>query len=138
MPTLTVNVTKQKVKVNNDEEMYIAHLKSYSRISFDEIIRMTASSQSISEANIASAFYALAATIKRYVLEGHVVDLGPIGTFRASINCTAEKNREDLSPKNVTRRRIIFHPSSELKDALYQAKVVGFHEGDEKDDEELE
>lgn len=131
MPTLTVNVTKQKIKVNNDEEMYVAHLKSYSRISPDEIIKMTAKNQGVSEANVASSFYALAATIKQFVLEGHVVDLGPIGTFRASINCTAEKNREDLSPRSVTRRRIIFHPSSELRDALYQAKVVGFHEGEE-------
>ena len=138
MPTLTVNVTKQKIKVNNDEEMYVAHLKSYSRISCDEIIRVTAQSQGISEANIASAFYALAATIKRYVLEGHVVDLGPIGTFRASVNCTAEKNREDLSPKSITRRRIIFHPSLDLKNALYQAKVVGFHDGEEKDSEGME
>ena len=134
MPTLTVNVTKQKVKVNNDEEMYVAHLKSYSRISDDEIIAITAKNEGVSEANVASIFHALAATMKKFVLEGHVVDFGPIGTFRASINCTAERNREDLSPKNITRRRIIFHPSAKLKEALYQAKVVGFHDGE--DDEE--
>lgn len=135
MPTLEVKVHKQKVGVKNDEEMYVAHLKSYSRMSKEQIIDIIAENQGISKANVAASFYALAETFKQFVLEGHVVDLGPLGTFRASISCTAEKNLEDLSPRNIKRRRIIFHPSPELMDALYDAKIVGFHKVEEEESE---
>ena len=122
MPTLKVNVTKQKVKVNNDEEMYVARLKSYSRISRDSVIKMTAANCGISEANVASAFYALSATIKKFVLEGHVVDMSPIGTFRASINCSAEKNREadekrkDEADARNDAEQMIFATEKAIKD----------------------
>ena len=126
MPTLKVKIHKQKVSVKNDEEMYVAHLKSYTRMPKEEVIRTISENQGISKANVAASFYA-------FLLEGHVVDLGPLGTFRASINCTAEKNLKDLSPKNITRRRIIYHPSPELMEALYDAKIVGFHEVEEEE-----
>ena len=135
MPTLKVKIHKQKVSVKNGEEMYVAHLKSYTRMPKEEVIRVISENQGISKANVAASFYALADTFKQFLLEGHVVDLGPLGTFRASISCTAEKNLNDLSPKNITRRRIIYHPSPELMEALYDAKIVGFHEVEEEEPE---
>ena len=47
MPTLKVKIQKQKVSVKNDEEMYVAHLKSYTRMPKEEVIRTISENQGV-------------------------------------------------------------------------------------------
>lgn len=126
MGKLQVSVSHQRVGVNHNRKMYVAHLMSYSMISLEQLIQMAATDSGMSESNVAAALYALATQVEELVLSGHSVDLGVLGNLRASFSCKAKERKEDLDSTCITRRRFIYTPSPRLKSALYHAHVEGF------------
>ena len=126
MAKLQVSVSHQRVHVNENRKMYVAHMVRYSMISLEQLIQMAASDSGMSESNVAAALYALATQVEELVLTGHSVDLGVLGILRASFSCKAKERIEDLDYTCITRRRFIFTPSDRLKTALYNAHVEGF------------
>ena len=126
MAKLQVSVSHQRVHVNENRKMYVAHMVRYSMISLEQLIQMAATDSGMSESNVAAALYALATQVEELVLTGHSVDLGALGILRASFSCKAKERIEDLDYTCITRRRFIFTPSDRLKTALYNAHVEGF------------
>ena len=126
MGKLRVSVSHQRVRVNQNRKMYVAHLVRYSMISLEQLVQMAASDSGMSESNVAAALYALATQVEELVLTGHSVDLGVLGNLRASFSCKAKERKEDLDYTCITRRRFIYTPSPRLKSALYNAHVEGF------------
>ena len=126
MAKLQVSVSHQRVHVNENRKMYVAHMVRYSMISLEQLIQMAATDSGMSESNVAAALYALATQVEELVLTGHSVDLGVLGILRASFSCKAKERIEDLDYTCITRRRFIFTPSDRLKTALYNAHVEAF------------
>jgi len=73
---------------------------------------------SLTEADIYAVLQSLVREIPRAISQGQIVRLGNLGSFRMSINSTGSEKKEDVSELNVYRRRLIFHPSKQLKKQL--------------------
>ena len=126
MATLKVNVRKQRVGVMQNREMYVAHVDNQTLIDRENLISMAASDSGLSEAQIVASLFALEMQVEELLLEGHRVNFGILGTFRMSVDCKAKERREDMTAECITRRRIIYTPSTRIKGKLNNAKIKGF------------
>lgn len=75
------------------------------------------------KAMMRASFDAIMLQVKELLLNGHGIQLGDLGTFRFSIKCKSVDNAEDISVNNVKRRRIIFTPSSDMRNAIKRVKM---------------
>lgn len=126
MSAITVKIRRQRVGVMNNKEMYVAHPVRYTQIGEHQLIDMAAKDSGLSEAQVAAALYALEVQIEELLLEGHSVDFGVLGSFRVLMDCKAKEFREDMNARCITRRRILYRPSSRIKTKLNNARVEGF------------
>lgn len=118
-------VVKQKVAVNNNKEMYVAHPVYAGKISTEELIKMAAQDNQLSEANMAAAIYAFQREMMKMLLNGHPIQLGVFGTFRVSASTKASAEEKNFSSDWITKKRIIYTPSPDLKKELNKIECVG-------------
>lgn len=95
----------------------------YSLIKGEQVIKYAAQNSGMRKAEVVDGYYAILQTFKNYVLNGHSVVLPGIGTFRLSCKTSAVETDEDQSADNVKRVRIIFTPSTLLRQELYSTSL---------------
>lgn len=58
-------------------------------------------------------------TFKEMLLNGHNINLPGVGTFALRLKTVSHEKREDISlPDDIVRKKILFTPCKELKDAM--------------------
>jgi len=116
MNTGKINATIRHSRIAYiDEKRYVARTVTYSRIDTATILERAADNSGIDRGVLSYAFYSIMKTFKNFLFNGHVVELGPLGTFRVSFSCPAAKEIEDCTPNGITCRRVIYNLSKELK-----------------------
>jgi len=108
-------VVRRRRMACRDELRYVARPVTYSSIGTEEVLARAAENSNIDRGALSHAFYAIEKEFKNFLLTGHTVRLGVIGTFRPSFSCRSGARREDVRPEGITCRRIVFMPSVELK-----------------------
>ncbi len=68
-----------------------------------------------SEGTVTGLLRDLLTEMQKWLLLGHSVRLGEIGVFSLTLNGSGSDTREDYDPSNVTRVRVRFTPSADLK-----------------------
>lgn len=117
-------VVKQKVTVNDKKDMYVAHPVYANKITTEELIKMAAHDNQLSEATMAGAIYAFQKEMMQMLLNGHPIQFGVLGTFRLSASTKASEDNSRFSPDWVTRKRIIYTPSKEMKSEIERLECV--------------
>lgn len=127
MSAIKVNVHRQPMP-HGQEDCYRARVTNYSRLDANDVIRRVSRNTGFSEPMLKGAVAALEQELTQMMLNGHIVDFGDLGTFRVSVSCHAPSRRDKVDASCVRRRRIIFSPSSRLRESLQDVEFEGFGE----------
>lgn len=88
----------------------------------DDLASEISHSSSLSEADVYAVLQSLVHAIPRAIADGYIVRLGNLGSFRMSVNSSGSVRTEDVSEKNIDKRRLIFNAGKQMKRALEQIK----------------
>lgn len=124
MAKMKFKVVKQKVTVNDKKEMYVAHPVYASKITTKDLIKLAATDNQMSEATMAAAIYAFQKEMVQMLMNGHPIQFGELGTFRLSASTKASEDNDKFSADWITRKRVIYTPSKEIKNEIDKIEFV--------------
>ena len=95
----------------------------YIPISEKKVFKEAAAHTGVSEAVLKAAWDAAGEVIRAWATEGHSVPLPGLGTMRFGVRAKAVEDLEDVKTSLISTRRIVFTPSSEMKDVLKDTSI---------------
>ena len=124
-----------------DENKYITSAMRYSTISAEQLIEYACENSGIPKAQMASSFYAIQQQIEQFVLNGHSLELGNLGTFYLSTRCKAVDTKEAAGAEAVEGLYLRFRQSKRIRTLLETnidltvVTVVPGESGEENDEQ---
>lgn len=95
----------------------------YSTLKEDKVISEAALRSGISKGTINATWEAIGDVIKSWATEGHSVPIPGLGTMRFGVRANSVEKVEDVSTSLITSRRVIFTPSSAIKQELKDTSI---------------
>ena len=124
---LKVKAKEKLLKFSKQSEgswRYVMVPDLYSSLAQDKVIREAALRSGVSQGVMQACWDAAGQVIKAWATEGHSVALPGLGTMRFGLSATAVENVNDVKSGLIKTRRIIFTPSTDLKDELKNTAIV--------------
>mgnify|MGYP002853989609 CR=1 FL=1 len=120
MGTIQLRSKKQGIGFMKDEEgivpkRFVTRAVKYSTIDINEIAQHCADDSGVSRATVKAAVKAILLQFEEMLLNGHIVKVGNLGSFRLATISKGVKDPTQVSVENIVRKHIIFTPSPELK-----------------------
>ena len=97
---------------------YVMIPELYIPLTQDKVIKEAALRSGVSRGVMQACWDAAGEVIKAWATEGHSVALPGLGTMRFSLRAKSVADVNDVKASLIKSRRIIFTPTSELKDEL--------------------
>ena len=114
MSTVKVASSKQKVAVLN-KEGYVSRVKTYSTLTGDAFIELAALNSGINESQLSAAMAAIKQQFQNFLVRGYAVTIPGVGIFRLGVNAKMVDKEEDVSAKQIYRRKIIFRANTNVR-----------------------
>jgi len=95
---------------------------SSGEMTLDDLASEISHASSLTEADVHAVLQSLVRAIPRAIADGYIVRLGNLGSFRMSVNSSGSERREDVSEKNIQKRRLIFYAGRQVKKELEKVK----------------
>ena len=95
----------------------------YSTLKEDKVISEAALRSGISKGTLNATWEAIGDVIKSWATEGHSVPIPGLGTMRFGVRANSVENVEDVSTSLITSRRVIFTPSTDIKQELKDTSI---------------
>ncbi|MBQ8530544.1 MAG: DNA-binding protein [Parabacteroides sp.] len=102
---------------------YVMQTQLYNTLSRDKVIREAAIRSGMQQGTINAAWAAIGEVIKAWATEGHSVAIPGVGTMRFSVRATSVEDVAEVSANLITSRRVIFTPSTDIKEELANTSV---------------
>ena len=103
---------------------YLDHLEIYSSLAQEKVIREAALRSGVSQGVMQACWDAAGSVIKAWATEGHSVALPGLGTMRFGLSAKSVADVNDVKTSLIRTRRIVFTPSTDLKDELRNTSVI--------------
>lgn len=124
---IKVKAIERNVSFSKDAEKakwaYIMQPELYGRLNKDKAIEQAALLSGMPKAVIQASVNAYAEVMTTWATEGHSVPIPGLGTMRFGIRANAVEDVALVSTGLVKSRRVIFTPSSEIKEQLAKASI---------------
>ena len=122
---LKVKAKEQLIKVGKyaDTYRYVMMPELYTALAQDKVIKEAALRSGVSRGVMQACWDAAGEVIKAWATEGHSVALPGLGTMRFGLRAKSVANVNDVKAGLISSRRIIFTPTSELKEELAKTAV---------------
>lgn len=133
MAKIKVNAALQRIAFL-EKEGYVSRAVVYSKISGSEVLEFASMNSGINQGQLAAAMHAIVQEFRNHLLTGHSVELPGVGIFRVGVNSKMVETAEDVCVGNITRRKVHFLPSTNIKALLNRVSFTT--KGDGEDDEE--
>lgn len=117
MGTIKLQTRLQRVACVN-KNLYLTKALSYSKITLEQLIDYASENSGIPKAQMAASFYAISQQIEQFVLNGHSLELGTLGSFYLSTEAKASETEEGAGADAVERFSLKFRQSKRLRDLL--------------------
>ena len=126
--TMRVKAVEKKLKFTKNENdpgvwRYVMAPELYSSLAQKKVIKEAALRSGVSQGVMQACWDAAGEVIKAWATEGHSVALPGLGTMRFGLRSKSVENVEDVKSNLITSRRIIFTPSTDLKDELASTAI---------------
>ena len=120
---LRVKAVERLLKFTNDPKdpgvyRYVMKPEMYSSLTQAKVIKEAALRSGVSQGVMKACWDAAGEVIKAWATEGHSVALPGLGNMRFGLRSKAVENVNDVKAGLISSRRIIFTPSTDLKDEL--------------------
>ena len=96
----------------------------YSSLAKEKVIREAAMRSGVSEGVMQACWDAAGEVIKAWATEGHSVPMPGLGTMRFGLSAKSVGDVNEVKSSLITVRRIVFTPSTELKDELRNTDII--------------
>ena len=117
MGKINLQTRLQRVACVN-KNLYLTKALSYSKITLEQLIDYASENSGIPKAQMAASFYAISQQIEQFVLNGHSLELGTLGSFYLSTEAKASETEEGAGAEAVERFSLKFRQSKQLRDLL--------------------
>ncbi len=117
---IKVRAKEQLIKVGKyaDTYRYVMIPELYGALTQDKVIKEAALRSGISRGVMQACWDAAGEVIKAWATEGHTVALPGLGTMRFGLRAKSCATVNDVKTSLISSRRIIFTPTTDLKDEL--------------------
>ena len=102
---------------------YVMMPELYTALAQDKVIKEAALRSGVSRGVMQACWDAAGEVIKAWATEGHSVALPGLGTMRFGLRAKSVEKVDEVKAGLITSRRIIFTPTSDLKDELANTTV---------------
>ena len=125
---LKVKAKEKKLKFSKNENdpgiwRYVMVPDLYSTLGQDKVIKEAAIRSGVSEGVMQACWKGAGEVIKAWATEGHSVALPGLGTMRFGLSAKAVEDVNDVKTSLITTRRIIFTPTTALKEELANTAI---------------
>ena len=125
---LKVKAKEKLLKFSKNENdpgiwRYVMVPDLYSTLDQDKVIKEAAIRSGVSEGVMAACWKGAGEVIKAWATEGHSVALPGLGNMRFGLSAKAVADVNDVKSSLIRTRRIVFTPSTELKDELSKTSI---------------
>ena len=123
---LKVKAVERLVKFKKDDPgqyRYVMQPELYTSLSQTKVIKEAALRSGVSRGVMQACWDAAGEVIKAWATEGHSVALPGLGTMRFGLRAKSVEKVEDVKAGLISSRRIIFTPTTDLKDELADTAV---------------
>ena len=123
---MKVKAVEKLLKFDKNSEgvyRYVLAPELYSSLSTKKVIKEAALRSGVSQGVMQACWDAAGEVIKAWATEGHSVALPGLGTMRFGLRSKSVEDVNDVKSSLITSRRIIFTPTSDLKDELAATAV---------------
>ena len=123
---LKVKAKERLLKVGKyaDTYRYVMMPELYSTLNQEKVIREAALRSGVSQGVMQACWDAAGEVIKAWATEGHSVVLPGLGSMRFGLSAKTVADVNEVKAGLITTRRIVFTPSTDLKDELRNTAVV--------------
>ncbi len=101
---------------------YYAYVQNQGVVNLRQIAKRISRESTISMMDTLAVLEGFLQTIPDLLLEGKIVKLAELGTFRSTISSEGVDNADDFNVTNIKRLNLIFRPGSEFRDQLNTVK----------------
>ena len=102
---------------------YVMSTELYNKLTERKVLAEAAMRSGISQGTINAAWAAIGEVIKAWATEGHSVAVPGLGTMRFGVRATSVADVSDVSSSLITSRRVIFTPSTDIKNELAETSI---------------
>ena len=123
---LKVKAVERLVKFKKNDPgqyRYVMQPELYTSLSQTKVIKEAALRSGVSRGVMQACWDAAGEVIKAWATEGHSVALPGLGTMRFGLRAKSVEKVEDVKAGLISSRRIIFTPTTDLKDELADTAV---------------
>ena len=125
---LKVKAKEKKLKFSKNEDdpgfwRYVMVPELYSTLDQDKVIKEAAIRSGVSEGVMQACWKGAGEVIKAWATEGHSVALPGLGNMRFGLSAKAVEDVNDVKTSLITTRRIIFTPTTALKEELANTAI---------------
>lgn len=115
--------TKLTVGPSAGKYRFIMQAEIYSALKQEKVIAEAAMRSGISKGTVNAAWEAIGDVIRAWATEGHSVAIPGLGTMRFGLQAEAVEKVEDVSTGLITTRKVIFTPSTAIKQELKSTAI---------------
>ena len=122
---IKVKAVERQLKVSKDAGNYRFMLQAeiYNTLSAQKVISEAAVRSGIPEGALSAAWDAIGQVVKVWATEGHSIAIPGLGRMRFGVRATTVDDVNKVSNGLITTRRVIFSPSTEIKDELLNTSI---------------
>ena len=122
---IKVKAVERQLKVGKDAGNYrfILQAEIYNTLSAQKVISEAAVRSGIPEGALSAAWDAIGQVVKVWATEGHSIAIPGLGRMRFGVRATTVDDVNKVSNGLITTRRVIFSPSTEIKDELLNTSI---------------
>lgn len=113
----------QTVGAHKGQYMFVMQADLYSSLGEDKVMREASVRSGIPQGTINAAWAAIGEVIKAWATEGHSVAIPGLGKMRFGVRATSVADVADVSTSLIHSRRVIFTPSTDIKDELKNTSI---------------
>lgn len=115
--------TMQTVGTYKGQYRFVMQTELYSSLGDEKVMREASVRSGIPQGTINAAWAAIGEVIKAWATEGHSVAIPGLGKMRFGVRATSMADVADVSTSLIHSRRVIFTPSTDIKDELKNTSI---------------
>lgn len=115
--------TKLAIGPSAGQYRFVMIADIYSTLKPEKVISEASLRSGIAKGTITATWEAIGDVIKNWATEGHSVPIPGLGTMRFGVRATAVEDVDDVSTSLITSRRVIFTPSTDIKQELKDTSI---------------
>ena len=112
-----------KIGKNPGAKRFVMRPDLYTPIQEKKVFAEAATRSGIATGVIKAAWDAAGEVIRAWATEGHSIPIPGLGTMRFGVRSKAVENLDDVKTALITTRRIVFTPSTDVKDELKNTSI---------------